>query len=403
MIFRLIAVLLILAFGGCAKPPPAPIVILIGLDGFRWDYLEKFHPPTLLRLAREGVRAESMRPSFPTLTFPNFYTLATGLRPEHHGIVGNTMFDPVFSATFSLGSPAVKEGRWWGGEPLWVTAEKQGVRSACMFWPGSEAEIAGGRPSDWRPFQPSVTPGERVQTVLDWLARPPHERPRLITLYFHEADTAGHRKGLNGPEIAQAVKTLDDSLAHLLDGIRQLGLENVVNLIIVSDHGMTEVSPERAIVLSNLVDPAEAEVDFTGPNAGLRPLRGTAEELAAKIAARQEHFQTYLRENTPEPLHFRAHRRIPPVVLVGDEGWMFIRTPLDEMARANFPKAAHGFDPAYPSMGATFVASGPVFKAGRVIPPFENTEVYDLVCAILGLKPAPNDGTGLLAPEVLGK
>ncbi len=230
MMLRLIIVLLVLALGGCAKPPPAPIVILIGLDGFRWDYLEKFHPPTLSRLARDGVRAESMQASFPTLTFPNFYTLATGLRPEHHGIVSNTMFDPVFNATFSLGSPAVQDGRWWGGEPLWVTAEKQGVRSACMFWPGSEAEISGRRPSDWRPFQLAVTPEERVQTVLDWLARPPNERPRLITLYFHEADTAGHRTGLEGPEIAQAVKILDDSLAHLLDGIRQPAPENAVNV-----------------------------------------------------------------------------------------------------------------------------------------------------------------------------
>lgn len=401
MTIRGLALLFLIFLAGCTRPAPPQTVILIGLDGFRWDYLEKFQPPTLARLAKEGVRAGSMTPSFPTMTFPNFYTLATGLRPEHHGIIANTMYDPVWKERFALGSASVQDGKWWGGEPIWITAEKQGVRSACMFWPGSEAEIKGLRPTEWRPFKGDVTPTERVQTVLGWLALPPDKRPRLITLYFQEADSAAHRHGPDAPATADAVKVVDEALASLLAGIRQLGLESEVNLILAGDHGMTELSPDRIIVLRNLVGLNKVQIDFSGPTAGLRPLEGTADELYQQLAARQEHFKVYRREDIPERLHFRDNPRIPDVVMIPEEGWTIVRDPLTETARTNFLRAGHGFDPAFKSMGATFIAWGPAFRKGVTLPPFDNTEVYDLACATLGLKPAPNDGTGQLARKVL--
>ncbi|WP_009962097.1 nucleotide pyrophosphatase/phosphodiesterase family protein [Verrucomicrobium spinosum] len=392
----------IYAWGLLPKPENKRIVIVVGLDGFRSDYLQKFQPPLLNKLAGEGVTTPRMIPSFPSLTFPNLYTLVTGLRPARHGIVGNSMYDPEFDAKFSLGSPAVKEGRWWGGEPVWITAERQGVRSACMFWPGSEAEILGRRPHDWRDYDGSVTAEKRVATVLDWLGRPDAERPRLVTLYFHEADSAGHKYGPNAPETAEAVKMVDQALGKLLTGIHQLGLEDKVHLICVADHGMTEVSPDRVINLAALIDIKTVEVDSTGAVSGLRPREGTPEELVAKLNHPEARFKAYLASDMPARWHFTGHRRIPPVVLVADEGWSIVRKPVrTEEERRTFLKATHGFPPELPSMGATFIAWGPSYRRGVSVPEFANTEVYSLICATLGIVPAANDGVGVLSTGVL--
>lgn len=397
--FRFLTVLLGFTAAVCAREP---VVILVGIDGFRSDYLEKFQPPNLSQLARDGVYARRMEASFPTLTFPNFYTLATGLRPEHHGIIGNNMFDPEWGEKFSLGSPAVQEGKWWGGEPAWVTAQKHGLRAACMFWPGSEAEIAGMRPWEWRKFDYKVTPEDRVRTVLDWLAKPEAERPRLITLYFHEPDTAGHKFGPDSQETATAVATVDAAIGQLLEGVHRLGLDGVVNYLIVSDHGMTELSPERVIVLSEMIDLNTVNVDFSGAVAGLRPHESADEKAVYEaLAASRKPFKVFLRKEMPERLHFRAHRRIPPIVLVADEGWMIIREPLTPITRGLFQKATHGFDPALPSMGAMLIAEGPAFKKGIQLPPFENIHVYNLLCAILDLPPAKNDGDRRLLDQAL--
>lgn len=382
-----------------------PIVIMIGVDGFRWDYLEKFQPPNLAELAKQGVRAESMAASFPTLTFPNFYTLATGLRPASHGIIGNSMFDPEFGQRFSLGEPSVQEGKWWGGEPIWVTAQKQGLRAACMFWPGSEAEIAGVRPWEWRKFDAKVSPEERVRIVLDWLALPEAERPRLVTLYFHEADSAGHKFGPDSKEAGDAVAAVDAAIGQLREGVHRLGLDGQVNYVIVADHGMTETSPDRVVALSDILDLKTVKIDFVGAVAGLRPQEGTSlEEIYQALAAKPEHYTVYRREEMPERLHFRDNRRIPPIVIIADEGWYIQYTPVvTAPARATFPKGAHGFDPDLKSMKATFIAAGPAYRHGITVPPFDNVEVYNLICATLGLKPAKNDGDERLTREVLIK
>jgi predicted AlkP superfamily pyrophosphatase or phosphodiesterase len=403
---RCFAVGMLLSFGAAAVEQDdtrdGRIVILVALDGFRWDYLERWKPPTLLRLAQEGVRAERMVPSFPTLTFPNLYTLVTGQRPHRHGIVANHMFDPEWNANFALGSASVQEGRWWGGEPLWVTAQKQGIRSACMFWPGSEAEIGGVRPWDWHIYDGRMTAATRVQTVLDWVALPASQRPRMITLYFHEADSAGHRFGTQSQELQAAVHEVDAAVAQLVAGLKQRGLIDVANLVFVSDHGMTDLSPDRTIALSELVPSPAVQVEFAGAVAGLRPPPEAVDEIYARLSARQEYFRVYRREEVPERLHFRDHRRIPPLVLIADEGWTLLKRPLlDDEARANFQRSTHGFDPDLPSMGATFFAWGSAFQRGVRLPPFENVHVYPLVCALLGLTPAENDGDDRLVSQTL--
>ncbi|TLD70325.1 alkaline phosphatase family protein [Phragmitibacter flavus] len=389
---------------GAVVEPKDRIVILVGLDGFRSDYLEKYQPPVLSRLAKGGVTAEKMVGSFPTLTFPNFFTLATGLRPQKHGIINNNMYDPVFDASFALGSPAVADGRWWEGEPVWLTVQKHGMKSACMFWPGSEAEIGGRRPDEWRRYDGKVTAEERVRTVLDWLRRPKGERPGLVTLYFHEADSAGHKFGVDSAQVAEAVQVVDAALGQLVKGIDELKLSHVVQLVCVSDHGMTDLHPDRTIAMGSLMDTEKVDIDFAGAVAGVRPKEGgeTAAAMVERLRKEQKHFQVYLKEEVPERLHFRDHRRIPPVILIADEGWFFVKRPLmSEGLRNSFLKATHGFDPDLPSMGAAFVASGSAFQSGVRLAPFENVEIYGLVCATLGIEPASNDGSGVLASQVL--
>ncbi len=397
------AVLLLSACQHAPRHDPArELTILVGIDGFRWDYLELHGAPTLQRLADEGVRARRMNAAFPTKTFPNHYTLVTGLRPETHGVVANGFFDPATGETFTMSRT---ETRWWaGGEPVWITAEKQGVRSACFFWPGSETELQGRRPSFFRPFQKRLTSDERVDGLLAWLALPEDERPRFATLYFCLVDDAGHAHGPTAPGTRDAVRTADAAVARLLAGLERLGLHERTNLVFVSDHGMTETAPERVIFIEDLVDPDRVQVEALGPNGGVRPKPGTVTpaELAASIRAKAPpQLQVFLREEVPARLHYRRSDRIPPVVLVADEGWMLESRAGWPRRRATYSKGNHGWDPALESMGALFVAHGPAVRRGVVLPSTESLHVYELLCALLGVPPARNEGDASLARAVL--
>ena len=378
-------------------------LILISIDGFRWDYLQKYDAPTLKLLAAAGVHAKRMTPSFPSLTFPNHYTIVTGLRPEHHGIVGNTFYDPALQASFVFKSHESSiDSRWWeGGEPIWITAEKQGVRSACFFWPGSEAAIHGTRAGLYQPFDKGLTSAQRVDGLLAWLGLPPEKRPRLATLYFNIVDDAGHTYGPDAPETGNAIKAADDAVARLLDGLAKLGLRESASLVIVSDHGMEPTSPDRTILLDDYVSLNSVDVDSFGPNAGLRPKTGTAQELAARLRGKHPQLSVWLRSEVPERLHYRASSRIAPVVLSAAPGWFITTRDWLRAKRLTFDLGAHGYDPASPNMGALFIASGPAFKRGVEINDVENIHVYNLLCAALGLKPAPNDGDQRLVRAAL--
>jgi predicted AlkP superfamily pyrophosphatase or phosphodiesterase len=380
-----------------------PILILISLDGFRWDYLEKHaaETPRLRQLAAAGVRAERMISCFPTLTFPNHYTLATGLRPEHHGVVNNDFFDPALNATFSYKQhECAIDGRWWGGEPIWITAVKQGRRSACMFWPGSEATIGGVRPTYYQTFDDNLTSAQRVDVLLAWFSLPADQRPSFATLYLDAVDHAGHDFGPDTPETAAAVREVDAAVDRLCVGLESRGFR-AVNLVIVSDHGMTATGPERTVFLDDLVDLNTVHVDCSGPMAGLRPVNGTPAELAARLRrALPAPLHVCLRSEVPRRYHYRDNPRIPPVLIVADEGWR-ITTRALFAKRKTPPRGEHGYDNRLVSMGATFIANGPAFRRGVVLPPFENTAVYNLLCAVLGLRPAPNDGDAHLARAAL--
>ena len=373
-------------------PNLAPTVILVSLDGFHPDYLDRYASPTLRRLADEGVRSEGMIPSFPTKTFPNHYTVVTGLYPENHGIVANTMYDPEFDASFRMSDrAAVQDGRWWGGEPIWVTLEQRGQKTAPFFWPGSEAEIKGTRPTYWLPFDNNMPPRERIDKVLAWLERPAAERPTFITLYFSTVDSQTHQFGPDSDEAAQAVRDVDTYLGWLVEGLEARGFYDQVNLIVVADHGMAATSSERVVFLDDYIDLGDVRIIDYDPVAMMRPKEGKLEPVyeALKQAA---HLSVYKKEEIPEDLHYQAHRRIPALVGVADDGWRISTRDYFNRNPQRFDGGMHGYDHRLASMRALFIARGPAFVEGLTVGPFANIHLYNLMASILNVEPAPNDG-----------
>lgn len=368
-------------------------LLLVSLDGFRADYLEKAETPNLHQIASQGVRAKALIPAFPSETFPNHYTIVTGLYPEHHGIVSNVMFDPVFKDTFRLGKvEAVTDGRWWGGEPVWVTARKQGRKAATFFWPGSEAEIQGFRPNYWKTFDSTILYQDRIKQVLEWLSLPEVERPVFITLYIDLTDRVGHASGPDSAEMLEAIRSVDSTIGNLLIGLEQTPVSKSLNLLIVSDHGMAELSPERVIYPADYLDLADAEVVDWSPNFAVIPRTGKEEEVYTRLLHAHPHLKVYRKEQIPERFHYRENRRIAPILAMADEGWQVRkRGPLDA-AVIQSKRGGHGYDNALPSMAGIFVARGPAFGKGIEVEPFENVHLYNLMCVLLGVNPAPNDG-----------
>jgi predicted AlkP superfamily pyrophosphatase or phosphodiesterase len=379
--------------GGSRDVPPT--VLLISLDGFRHDYLEKVPTPHLNRLAREGVRARWLTPVFPSMTFPNHYSIVTGLYAEHHGIVNNSMYDPQFKADFSLGKRAeVSNGRWWSGEPLWVTAEKQGQKAATFYWPGSEAEIAGRRPSYWKEFDNKVPDAARVDTVLAWLSLPVARRPSFLTLYLSQVDHEGHEHGPDSPEVLRAVQAADSTLGRLVAGLERRKLYDRVNVIVVSDHGMAPTSPQRVTYLDDFVDMNDVERVDWGVVTGIWPKSGREEAVYRSLQAEHHpHMQVYRKSEIPARYHYRQHRRIAPIVCVAADAWYISSRAYMEKNKDKFNRGNHGYDNQTANMRAIFVARGPAFKPGYTAEPFGNVHLYSLMAHILNLTPAPNDGS----------
>jgi predicted AlkP superfamily pyrophosphatase or phosphodiesterase len=401
---RFAAALVVIALSAFAISSQQPIrdlrptVILISLDGFRWDYPEKYEAPTISRIAREGVRAKWMIPAFPTKTFPNHYTTATGLYPANHGIVDNNVFD--FGTVFTMSKrEEVENPRWWGGEPIWVTAEKQGQRAASFFWVGSEAKIDGIQPTIWKRYDGKIPNEERVDTVLSWLDKPSNERPTLITLYFSDTDDAGHAAGPDSSEVREAVKKLDSDIARLIEGLKKRKIDKKVNIILTSDHGMAAVDQRNAVIMDDFFDPTDKTladpVIMTGEIWQIFPKEGREAEIMEKLAG-IKNASCWRKADIPERFKYKHGKRVAPIICVADIGWTM--TTRDRQAalekRADFPqvRGAHGFDNKHQEMQAIFIARGPAFKSGRIVEPFSNVEVYNVMCKILGLKPAPNDG-----------
>ena len=410
---RVLLSLLLAWMAGCAVrglPPSAtsdlaPTVILISFDGWRFDYAERYAAPNLRRLMKRGVSADLI-PSFPSKTFPNHYTLVTGLRPGRHGIVANNMKDPATGRRFAMSDrKEVQDPTWWGGEPLWVTLERAGRKTAPFFWPGSEAPIGGRLPSYEVPYDGKMPGTDRVDRVLRWLDQPAAQRPTFLTLYFDDVDGAGHHDGPLSSAVRRAVRRVDGYLGRLLKGLERRGLAGRVNLVVVSDHGMAETSLDRVVVLDDLVPLDAVDVVDINPTLGLDPLPGREAEVYSALAGAHPRLRVYRRAETPERWHYRDHPRIPPIVGVADEGWQVMTRAMRETAARRFGlghTGAHGYDPAEAtSMRGLFVAAGPAFRVGVRVPPFENVNVYAALAAILGVPAADNDGDPAVARSLL--
>lgn len=368
-------------------------VVLISLDGFRWDYLARPAATHLRALAHRGVHAERLTPSFPTKTFPNHYTLVTGLYPEHHGIAANVMRDSTLGRFATGNNPAVRDARWFGGEPIWVTAERQGVHTAAYFWPGSEAPIGGLFPQRFFPFDVTTSRAARVDSLLAWLAMPDSTAPRLIAAYFSDVDTDGHNFGPNALQTDSAIARVDSVVGAIVDGIDRLGATDRVDVVVVSDHGMAEITSDRTIALDDYVSMDSLDVGDWSPIATIIPKAGRGEYVFAALVHANPHMQVFRKGELPERLHYNTGDRVTPIVAIADEGWSIgTRSSLAQMAPGHV-YGAHGYDNALESMGALFVAVGPDFRKGLTVPPFANVHVYALLADLLHLRPAITDGS----------
>lgn len=412
---RWLAATVLVVVAGCAStplpraaPPSITPLLLVSIDAYRHDYLERGRSPTLAMLARTGVRADSMQPAFPSLTFPNHYTLVTGLTPDHHGIVNNTMHDAKLGKFALRDRAATSDGRWWAqGTPLWETANRHGLRTATMFWPGSEAEIHGYRPDYWFPFDDAVTSVQRVDQVLAWLDLPAAQRPSFITLYFDAVDHAGHQAGPDSVQVDQALDEVDAAMARLVAGLRARALFDHINIVVVSDHGMASVPAANSILMDQLVDLSQVRTVSMGILAGFNPKGANATERAAfanveaTLQRPHAHMRCWDKTKVPARFAYGHNPRVPQLLCLANTGWRI--TTSDYLARRgqHLPLGEHGYDNADPEMQAIFIAHGPAFRTGARIRAFPNVDVYPLLAHLLELPPVANDGDAELIRDTL--
>jgi predicted AlkP superfamily pyrophosphatase or phosphodiesterase len=402
---RFVAVVALLML--CSATHPAqdritdlePTIILISIDGFRWDYPEKFAPPTINSLIAGGTRAKWLIPAYPTKTFPNHYTIVTGLHPGTHGLVDNNMLDRKTGRVFGLGkAEEVTDAMWWGGEPIWNTAQKQGKISASFFWPGSEAPIGGMRPRYFKPYVHETPHEVRVDTVLSWLDLPKAERPQFITTYFSDVDDVGHNFGPDAEETRAAVMKVDSSLKRLMDGLKARGIDRAVNVLVVSDHGMSPYTNRNSVILDDLFNSADTERIFWSREfTQIYPKPGKEDEIYRTLKARlPKDINVYRSSQFPARWRLKASNRIAPIVVVPNENRVITSRERYERyerdGNLDKPGGGHGFDNETVNMRAVFIGHGERFRPGRVVGPFSNVDLYNVMCRILNIEPAPNEG-----------
>jgi predicted AlkP superfamily pyrophosphatase or phosphodiesterase len=375
----------------------APTTILISLDGFRADFLKRGITPRLNAFIAEGVSPAYMLPSFPSVTFPNHHTIATGLYPESHGVVGNTFWDEDLQEEFFYTNPNAMQPKWWGGEPIWVTAESQGLRSAIHMWPGSEAHIMGVEPAFIDNYNGKEVLPNKVTRILELLDKPGQEnklaevvdmRPQLIAAYVPNVDSDGHKYGPNSTEIRTTIAGVDNMLDGIFKGLEERNLTHIVNVVVVSDHGMATTDTSRMIQLEDILDTSLIEHMDGWPLYGLRPknpadLQSLYDTLAAEAAV-SPGFEVYLRDkNMPERYHFSKNERIAPLWMVPKAGWAIVTKEEFDVADAKakgivyHPRGLHGYDHEHPLMRAIFVARGPAFPhpPNSRIDPFRESSI----------------------------
>lgn len=375
-------------------------VVLVSFDGFRYDYVEKYDLENFNQLIIEGTAAEKMIPSFPSKTFPNHYSIVTGLYPGNHGLVDNTFYDSISNETYKISNrDMVRNSFYYGGMPLWQLVQENGMKSASYFWVGSETAVAGSYPDHFKYYDESVGDQERINAVMNWLRLPEEDRPHFISLYFSFIDHVTHAHGPDAPESEKALRYADQLLGELKKQIESLDLP--VTLIIVSDHGMYPMilDKEYYIDLSGIKDIAEnqAKIVNNGSHMHIYCDGEVKQRILKQLENKEDHFRTYLRENTPDRWHYNGNYRIGDILLVAEPGFSFSFNPND-----NKHYGAHGYDPyTTPEMGAIFYAWGPRIKKNKKIPAFENIHVYPLIAHILGIETPAIDGSVRVLQDIV--
>ncbi len=387
VVFRTIFVLLIglsSVFGG-----PKPYVLLVSFDGFRWDYLNRGLTPTLEKIRQNGVSALSLRPAFPSKTFPNHLSIITGMYTENHGIISNYFKDNYNNTIYRMSdSNAIRDGKWYLGEAFWETAERNGIKTASYFWPGSELKLTYRQPSYFMPYDHWKPYKAKVDGVVKWLELPQDKRPHFITLYFHDTDTYAHDYGTTSPETNKAIEHLDSVAAYIFDQLKSINMIDSVNVIFLSDHGMTDISKDRIINVEKLIDGYNCSFNDDGPFMQINPPADKRLEVFNILKKNENHYKVYLKENMPDYFHFNQHPFISSILLVADMGWSLTTNRRSDWLLT--AKGNHGYDNNHIDMHGIFLATGPGFKHEYRTGTLWNIDIYPLLCKLFDIYPRSN-------------
>lgn len=371
-------------------------VVVLSLDGCRSDYPDRASTPTLDSLAAAGIRSTFI-PAFPSLTFPNHYSMATGLHPDRHGLVNNSFYDPGVHRFYSTRLPhTYTDPFFYGGEPIWTTAGKHGIKCATFYWVGSEIDAPERRPSIWKKFEPDVSFRSRADSVIAWLSRPVTERPRLIMWYLEEPDLTGHRYTPESPEINVIMEKIDREIGRFLSRMRGLDIAGQIDFILVSDHGMATYTPERTLNLWAYL-PRDSFDYCCGEVPMLLYTHPGYRETAYNRLRQLPHVRVWKKEEIPARYHYGSNARIGDLVLLPDLGYRLVF----EKNATSVTGGTHGYDNFSPEMEAIFYAAGPSFKKGVRVPPMANVNLYLLIASLLRIAPAPNDGDSEVVSRLL--
>lgn len=366
---------------------PENYVLLISFDGFREDYLAWYDTPNFDILAENGSKVDGLKPVFITKTFPNHYSIATGMYPENHGIIANKFYDESRGETYCYCNPETVRGHeWYGGEPIWVTAENQGVKTASYYWVGSTAPVGGVYPGITKWYNESVPFEDRVDSVAAWFSLPEETRPGLILLYFHEPDMTGHNFGPRSPETELKVKEIDALLGYIMDRMKNTPVWPALNMVVVSDHGMVATDSTRTVDYSKIKKLKKLTQEGTGAASSFY---GGSKRMNRRLVRKMNghpHADVYLKKNIPEKWHYRDNTRIKDILVVPEEGWSVLSVKNPKPGKIS--QGSHGYDNDLWSMHGIMIASGPAFKKGYARDPMENIHIYPLLAEILGLKPS---------------
>ncbi len=372
-----------------AHSKPGNYLVVLSLDGFRWDYQEKAHTPWLDSITKHGVKAEGLQPAFPSKTFPNHYTIATGLYPGNHGLVSNSFYAPDLKLHYSIRDRSkVEDGRFYKGEPIWVTAEAQNVKTGSYFWVGSEASIKGYKPTYWKKYEHNFPYIQRVDSVISWLQKPFKERPRLVMWYLAEADDIGHRNGPDSPQIIETIQMLDSVIGNFIMKAQALDIRDSINFIIVSDHGMGALDSLHTVYLTDHVKKHWVDTTYGGNPFILVKSKDGFRDSILQSFDRIEGVSIWKKEDLPERFNLKQSARLTDLIMVADSGWSLNY----KNGKKRYGGGTHGYDNLNKDMYGIFYGVGPLFKNNYNAGVLYNTDIYNLMSTIIGVKPAPNDG-----------